>query len=214
MNEETPSNSAANDDGRSSVPPPAVANTNSSGSNRENASPSTVSMVSGLAESEREFRSYAIPILRRLALGEAAVCFAIILFASRTEFHPLPSEISIIAACAAIPACIALTAAHTVASYFGAPGLRFFDSGICRILAYGLSLVGGISTLVSFGGLLWYIHPFAAIAFGGATVIAFIVWSIMYSAIVLEMTEKAEATIVETARKSPQTGLPVDGGDL
>jgi len=196
------SSSKATEGGRSSVPRSAVANSNSSDS-RENARSNTANMTSRLVESEREFRSYAIPILRKLALGEAAVCFAIILFASRTEFHPLPSEISIIAACAAIPACIALTAAHTVASYFGAPGLRFFDSGICRILAYGLSLVGGISTLVSFGGLLWYIHPFAAIAFGGATVMALIVWSIMYSAIVLEMTERAEATIVETAQKSP-----------
>lgn len=160
-----------------------------------------------LAESEREFRSFAIPILRRLALGEAAVCFAIVLFASRTEYHSLSSKISIIAACIGIPACIALTAAHSVASYFGPAGFRFFDSGICRLLSYVLSLVGAVSTTASFAGLLGSIHPLAAMAFGVAAIISLILWSIMYAAIVLEMTDKGETATSETMRRSTQTGV-------
>lgn len=210
MNEKTPSNSKTTGGGRFTVRPSIARNSNTSEPRHESASPGAIAVASRLVESEREFRSYVIPMLRKLSLGEAAVCFAIVLFASRTEYHPFPSEISIIAACVAIPACIALTAAHAVASYFGAPGLRFFDSGICRVLAYGLSLVAGIFTLISFGGLLWYIHPFAAMAFGGVTLIALIVWSIMYAAIVLEITEKAEGIPTDRARTLPQTSLRAD----
>lgn len=199
MNNQTPTDGGQANSGKAGA---AAANSNASGARIEGGGTHEEGPAAKLAEGEREFRSYALPILRNLAMGEAAVCFAIVLFASRTEYHSLPSKISIIAACVAIPACIALTAAHGVAAYFGPAGFRFFDSGICRLLSHVLSLVGAIATLLSFGGLLGFIHPVAAIAFGVATVISLVLWAIMYSAIVLEMTEKGESIVLETSQKA------------
>lgn len=207
MSETTPSISGPE---VSRKPRVAAANANTTGTRIEVGEASVEAAATKLAESEREFRSYAGPILRRLALGEAAVCFAIVLFASRTEYHSLASKISIIAACIAIPAGIALTAAHGVASYFGRAGFRYFESGICRLLSHILSLVGAVATLVSFGGLLASIHPLAALTFGVATVMALILWAIMYSAIVLEMTDKGENTNQEAARNPPSPRASAD----
>lgn len=198
MSETTPSMSGPE---MSQKPRVLAPNANATDARVEGRGTSAETASEKLAESEREFRSYAHPILRKLAFGEAAVCFAIVLFASRTEYHSLPSKISIIAACIAIPAGIALTAAHGVASYFGRAGFRYFESGICRLLSQILSLVGAIATLVSFAGLLAAIHPFAALTFGVATVIALIIWAIMYSAIVLEMTDKGDGATLDTTQK-------------
>lgn len=192
---------------------PGMSSAANSNASRRNAAGSAASEASGLIEGERDYRSFAAPVLRNLAVGEAAVCFAIILIASMMQYYPPTMQAAVLAACVGIPAGIAVAVAYAVASSFGSAGLRYFESGMCRSMTYGLSLFSGAATLVSFGSLLWHIHPFAAIVFGGASVLALVVWLVLYSAIVLEMIEKAETAGAAPGQKSPEL-LPLDGQEL